>query len=414
MTPSSQEGCFRHQVLVMCMHPFAKEALTLHLARSEGNEHYFGCNLMYYKILASSYQHLMAEAPPIQPLTLLVVAVAGWIQRDQQAAMVYLLEENKVLKARLCGRKLRLTDDERRRLAVKGKALGRKLLAEVAGIVTPETLLAWHRRLIARKWDYSERRKQPGRPRVMAEISELVVGMAKSNPRWGYTRIRGALSNLGHTVARSTIANILREHGIEPAPERSERTPWRTFLAAHWETVAATDFFTVEVATVRRLVTYYVLVVIELSSRKVHIAGITPRPDGAFMMQVGRNLTDPLDGFLRGKRWLILDRDQKFTTEFRNLLEHAETDVIRLPHRSPNLNAYVERFVLSIKSECLERMIFFSEPSLRRAVAECIHHYHGERNHQGLGNALLEAEECVDEHAYARVFLARGVRTLHA
>ena len=124
---------------------------------------------------------------------------------------------------------------------------------------------------------------------------------AKLNPKWGYTRIRGALSNLGHTVARSTIANILGEHGIEPAPERGERTPWRTFLTAHWETIAATDFFTIEVATVRRLVTYYVLVVIELSSRKVHIAGITPGPTGAFMMQVGRNLTDPLDGFLRGQ-----------------------------------------------------------------------------------------------------------------
>ena len=113
------------------------------------------------------------------------------------------------------------------------------------------------------------------------------------------------------------------------------------------------------------------------------------------MMQVGRNLTDLLESFLSGKRWLILDRDQKFTTEFRNLLKHAETDVMRLPHRSPNLNAYVERFVLSIKSECLERMVFFSEQSLRRAVAEFIHHYRGERNHQGLGNALLEAEECV-------------------
>ena len=179
----------------MCTYPFAKKALTLHLACGEGRARHFGCNLMQRKVLASSHQHLMAEAP----------------------------------------------DAERCRLAVKGKALGRKLLAEVAGIVTPETLLAWHRRLIARKWDYSERRKQPGRPRVMAEISKLVVGMAKSNPRWGYTRIRGALSNLGHTVARSTIANILREHGIEPAPERSERTPWRTFLAAHWETVAATD-----------------------------------------------------------------------------------------------------------------------------------------------------------------------------
>ena len=151
-----------------------------------------------------------------------------------------MLEENRVLKARLCRRKLRLTDDERRRLAVKGKALGRKLLAEVAGSVTPETLLAWHRRLIARKWDYSARRKQPGRPRVKAEISELVVGMATSNPKWGYTRIRGALSNLGHTVARSTIANILRE--TASSPRRSEASGRRggRFLAIHWETVAAT------------------------------------------------------------------------------------------------------------------------------------------------------------------------------
>ncbi len=257
---------------------------------------------------------------PIQPLTLLIVSVAGWIQRDQPAAIVYLLEENRVLKARLRGRKLSFTDDERRRLAVKGKALGRKLLAEVAGIVTPDTLLAWHRKLIARKWDYSSRRERPGRPRVMLEITELVLRLAKENPRWGYTRIRGALSNLGHTVARSTIANILREHGIEPAPERGERTPWRTFLTAHWETVAATDFFTVEVATFHRLVTYYVLVVIELSSRRVHVAGITPGPNSAFMMQVARNLTDPLDGFLLGKRFLILDRDKKFTAEFRGLV----------------------------------------------------------------------------------------------
>ena len=332
---------------------------------------------------------------PIQPVTLLVVAIAGWIQREQQAAIVYLLEENRVLKTRLRGRKLRFTDDERCRLAVKGKELGRKLLAEVASIVTPETLLVWHRRLIARKWDYSARRKQLGRPRVMVEITELVVAMAKSNPKWGYTRIRGALSNLGHTVARSTVANILREHGIEPAPERGERTPWRTFLTAHWESVAATDFFTVEVATYRRLVTYYVLVVIELSSRKVRIAGITPGPDSAFMMQVGRNLTDPIDGFLLGKRFLILDRDKKFTSDFRDLIEESGTDVIRLPYRSPNLNAYVERFVLSIKSECLDRMIFFGEQSLRRAVVEFGRHYHRERNHQGLENVLIEADERV-------------------
>ena len=203
----------------------------------------------------------------------------------------------------------------------------------------------------------------------MVEITELVVAMAKTNPKWGYTRIRGALSNLGHTVARSTIANILREHGIEPAPERSDRTPWRTFLTAHWETVAATDFFTVEVATFGRLVTYYVLVGIELSSRKIHVAGTTPGPDSAFMMQVGRNLTDPLDGFLLGKRYLLLDRDKKFTAEFRGLVDDAGTRVIRLPYRSPNLNAYIEGFVLSIKSECLQ-----SDDLLRRAIAAPCRH----------------------------------------
>ena len=242
---------------------------------------------------------------------------------------------------------------------------------EMALAENHNVLLAWHRRLIARKWE-----KRAGRPRVMVELAELIVRLAKDNPRWAwrYTRIRGALSNLGHTVARSTIANILREHGVEPAPERSERTPWRTFLTAHWETVAGTDFFTVEVVTFGRLVTYYVLVVIELSSRKIHVAGITPGPDSALMMQVGCNLTDPLDGFLLGKRFLILDRDKKFTAEFRGLVDDAGTRVIRLPYRSPNLNAYIERFVLSIKSECLNRMIFFGAQSLRRAVAEFIHH----------------------------------------
>ena len=321
----------------------------------------------------------------IQPWTFLVVAVAGWIQRDQQVVIDYLLEENRVLKARLRGPRLRFTDDERRRLAAKGKAVGRKLLAEVAGIVTPDTILAWHRKLIAKKWDYSSQRKRPGRPRVMLEITELIVCMAKANPRWGYTRIRGALSNLGHTVSRGTIANILREHGIAPAPERGRRTTWRTFLNAHWETLAATDFFTVEVSTLGRLVTFYVLIVIELSSRRVHIAGISPCPDSAFMMQVGRNLTDPVDGFLLGKRFLIMDRDKKFAEGFRSLLEAAGTRVVRLPPRSPNLNAYIERFVLSIKSECLDRMIFFGEQSLWRAVTEFVRHYHGERNHQGLG-----------------------------
>lgn len=331
----------------------------------------------------------------VHPWELLIVAVAGWINRDQQAVIDYLVEENRVLKGQLRGRRLRLTDDERRRLAVKGKALGRKLLEEVAGIVTPDTILAWHRKLIARKWDYSSRRRGPGRPRVMLEITDLVVRMAKENPKWGYTRIRGALANLGHTVARGTIANILKDHGIEPAPERGNKTPWSTFLKAHWETFAAIDFLTVEVSMLGGLVTYYVLIVIELSTRRVQVAGITPTPDSAFMMQVGRNLTDPFDGFLLAKRFLIMDRDKKFTEGFRRLLDDAGTRAVRLPPRSPNLNAYVERFILSIKSECLDRLIFFGENSLRRAVNEFVRHYHEERNHQALGNRLIEPEDGV-------------------
>jgi hypothetical protein len=234
----------------------------------------------------------------VQPWQLFFFTIAGWINRHQQDVIDYLVAENRVLKSHLRGKRLRLTDEERRRLAVKGKALGRGWLEKVATIVTPDTIMAWYRRLIARKWDYTSGRKKPGRPRVETEISDLVLRMARTSPGWGYTRIKGALGHLGHQVSRGTIANILKEHGIEPAYERSKRTPWRTFLKAHWETLATADFFTVEVARPRGLVTYYVLFVMELSTRRVHVAGITPNPDGRFMMQVARNLTDAADGFL--------------------------------------------------------------------------------------------------------------------
>jgi len=154
----------------------------------------------------------------IQSGQLLVVAVAGWINRHQLDVIAYIQEENKILKSKLQGKRIRFTDDERRHLAVKGKSLSRKILRKLASIVTPETILAWHRRLIAQKWDYSSRHN-PGRPRVSMEIPELIVQMARENPSWGYTTIRGALFNLGHIVARETVRNILKEHGIEPAPE---------------------------------------------------------------------------------------------------------------------------------------------------------------------------------------------------
>ncbi len=218
---------------------------------------------------------------------------------------------------------------------------------------------------------------------------DLILRMAIENPSWGYTRIRGALANLGHQVGRGTIANILKENGIDPAPERDTHTRWSTFLKAHWECLAATDFLSVEVLTLRGLVTQYVLFFIDIASRSVHIAGITPHPDSSWMTQIARNITDISDRFLRRTRYLILDRDAKYSDAFRGIFTREGIEVIRLPPRSPNLNALAERFVRSIKEECLSRMIFFGQSSLRHAITQYRTHCHRERNHQGLGNQLL-------------------------
>jgi transposase InsO family protein len=213
-------------------------------------------------------------------------------------------------------------------------------------------------------------------------LGPSALRMAQENPRWGYTRIQGALANLSHKVGRGTIANVLKRNGIEPSPERSRRTPWSTFLKAHWKVLAASDFLTVEVWTGRGLVTHYLLFVISLADRVVNIAGITTRPDESWMLQIARNVTDSQAGALHAKRYLIIDRDTKYSEQFRRLIRDNGTKVIRLPPMSPNLNAYAERFVRSIKDECLNRMIFIGQASLRRAVAEYMNHYHGERNHQ--------------------------------
>ena len=313
------------------------------------------------------------------------MAVAGWWADQRQASFAYLIEENRILRAHLRGR-IRLTDDERRRLAVLGHRLGRRRLSQVAMIVTPDTILRWHRQLIARKWTYATR---PGRRGVLAEIRRLVVRMAEENPTWGYTRIQGALKNVGHRVGRSTIARILKAHGLPPVPERS--TSWQTFLRAHWGAIAGADFFTTEVWTWRGLVTYYTVFVIDLASRRVQIVGSTPHPGELFMCQVGRSLTAAEVGLLRNHRVLICDRDRKWSGEVWRLLNEAGLRVVQTPLRAPNANAYAERFVRSIKEECLDRIIPIGERHFRRAVSDFVAHYHRERNHQGLGNRLIES-----------------------
>jgi putative transposase len=186
----------------------------------------------------------------------------------------------------------------------------------------------------------------------MKEISALVVRMATENPGWGYSRIHGARKNLDHRVARSTVARVLKDHGIPPAPGRP--SSWRTFLRAHWGAIAGADFFTTEVWTSRGLVTYYTLFVLDLESRRVQVVGSTPNPDSAFMGQAARHLTDAVDGFLVGHRVLICDRDSKWTGEFRGLLEGAGVRVILTPFQRQNANAHAERFVRSIREECLD------------------------------------------------------------
>jgi transposase InsO family protein len=186
------------------------------------------------------------------------------------------------------------------------------------------------------------------------------------------------------------VARVLKERGLEPAPIRSHKTSWTTFLKAHWDTIAAIDFTTMEVWTAGGLVTYYICFVMDLTNRKVICAGITPFPDGSWMMQIGRNLTDAFSGFLVGKKHLIMDRDSTFHAEFRQLLESAGVRPVRTPPSAPNCNAYLERFHGSFKRDVADRLIFFGECHLRRVIDEYLAHYHRERNHQGLGGRIIE------------------------
>jgi hypothetical protein len=217
--------------------------------------------------------------------------------------------------------------------------------------VTPDTLLRWYRRLITKKYDGSKSRTA-GRPRTPAEIEELILRMARQNSTWGYTRIRGALDNLGHAIGRNTIRQILLENSLDPAPLRGRNMSWETFLKVHWGAIAAIDLFSFEVLTRVGLVRYFVLFVIDLKTRRVEIVGNVSQPDGEWMKQAARNLTDCDAGFLNETRRLVHDRNPLFTEGFGRILNRSGVRTVKLPARSPNLNACAERFVRSVQSEC--------------------------------------------------------------
>ena len=318
----------------------------------------------------------------------LLAYITGSVDQALLLRNEYLVTENRMLRNQITGR-VRLTDGERQTLAAIGQKLGKQALKEVATIVKPDTILGWHRKLVAQKCDSSQQRQAPGRPRIDPELEALIVRMAQENRSWGYDRMVGALANLGLTVSDQTVGNVLKRHGIAPAPERKTTTTWKEFIRTHMDVLVATDFFTAEVWTLSGLVTYYILFFIHLGSRKVHIAGMTPQPNAAWMMQIARNITMEAWGFLSPGQYLIHDRDAKFCAAFQRLIDEAGIERVVLPPQSPNLNAHAERWVRSVKDEALSRMILFGENSLWHVLHEYVDYYHQERNHQGKGNVLL-------------------------
>jgi putative transposase len=220
----------------------------------------------------------------------LLAYISGSVDAELLLRNEYLVTENRILRDQIKGR-LHLSDAERQTLAEIGKKLGKQALEEVVSIVKPDTILAWHRKLVAQKFDGSEQRKPRGRPHIDKELEDWVVKMAKENRSWCYDRIAGALAELGYEISDQTVGNILKRRGLPPAPERQKTTTWKDFIRRNLDVLVATDFFSTEVWTLGGLVTFYVLFFIKLDTREVHIAGVTSNPNEQWMRQVARNLT---------------------------------------------------------------------------------------------------------------------------
>src|SRR5271157_77261 len=275
---------------------------------------------------------------------------------SQEAVIHYLTQEIKFLSAHL-SRRPRPTEGEKTALARAAKAVDPLNLEKTFNLFTPATLYRWYRELVREKWDYSKQRTYPGRPRINRELEELIIKLASENPNDGYETLVGRLKILGFETNAETIQNVLKRNGIPPSPERRGCLTWKEFLESHWECLAATDFFTWEVLTPYGLVTYFVLFFIRLKDRKVHISGVTPNPNEIWMSQMARNLTDPDAGFLPEKGHLLHDRDTKYTAHFDRILNESGIKTLKLPPESPNLNAYAERFVRTVKEQCLSKLI---------------------------------------------------------
>ncbi len=244
--------------------------------------------------------------------------------------------------------------------------------------MTPVTILRWHRAFVRRRWTYPSR--ATGRPPLTDETVDLIVRLARENASWGYLRIVGELKKLGVSVSKGSVANVLRRHGVPPSPRRAGPT-WVEFLRAQAKGIVATDFFTVDTVVLRR---YYVLFVIEIERRVVHVLGVTANPNGPWVTQVARNFTSELDDARRRLRFLIRDRDTKFTASFDEVFASIGVEAIKTPVRSPRANAYAERWVRTVREDCLDHLLVLSRRHLEAILVEYVDHYNRARPHRGL------------------------------
>ena len=331
----------------------------------------------------------------MNPLILLINYYCMLRQSYNEKKIQFLEEQLKMYQKRH-GKINDITHEERLALARLAKDLGRKQLAQIRTIVAPDTFMRWYKKYIEMAHTFDNGGRGRGRPGIMKVIASLIVQMALNDPDWGYGRIRGELLNVGHDVQKQTIKNVLRREGLLPSPDRRKNSKWNRFIYSNLECLFACDFFTYDIVDVfsgLKVRTFYVLFFIHLRTRKVHIAGITENPTHNWMRRIAYNLTDYQDGFLKNCRYLIHDRDFHFMKSgFRDVLKNEGIKCIATARKAPDMNAFAERWVQSIKHDCLDKVMHFHEGSLRHAIRQYVIHYNEERCHQGIDNDLIEPD----------------------
>ena len=308
-------------------------------------------------------------------LALVAVLVRGDVSKE--AELLVLRHENAVLRRQVS--RLRYEPADRIWFAALSRLLPRRLWPAVFP-VAPATILRWHRRMVTRKWTYTDRRR-PGRPPTAKAVKRLILRMARDNPGWGHRRIQGELARLGHQVAPSTVWEILNAAGIDPAPRKSGPT-WRQFLSGQAHGIIACDFFTVDTITLKRL---YVLIFIEHRTRRLHLAGITAHPTGTWVAQQARNLAMKLGTRMEALRFLLRDRDTKFIATFDSVFQADGIRIIKTPPQAPRANAICERVVKTLRREVLDWMLIVNEKQLSKILTEYAAHYNVHRPHQSRG-----------------------------